>query len=62
MLWEAVAHYACPGHDCAEELNVLAVSGVAMVAKGSSMFGRVDIGGAERNLAEVPSINVKVVA
>ncbi|KAF3052620.1 hypothetical protein E8E11_010676 [Didymella keratinophila] len=62
MLLEAVAHYACPGHDCAEKLNVLAVSGVAMVVKGSSMLGRMDIGGAERNMTEVPSINVEVVA
>ncbi|KAJ4397930.1 hypothetical protein N0V91_010566 [Didymella pomorum] len=62
MLWEAVAHYACPGHDCADKLNVLAVSGVAMVVKGSSMLGRMDLGGAERNMTVVPSIKVEVVA
>lgn len=62
MLWETVAHYACPGHDCVEKLNVLAVSGVAMVVKGSSALGHMDVGGAEKNMTAVPSINVEVVA
>lgn len=62
LLWEVVAHYACPGHDCVEKLNVLAVSGVAMVVKGGSMLGPMDIGGAEKNMTAVPSINVEVVA
>lgn len=60
MLWEVVAHYACPGHDCAEKLNVLAVSGIAVAVKGSHVLGRMD-GGAGRNMTAVPSIHVEVV-
>jgi hypothetical protein len=62
MLWEVVAHYACPGHDCAEKLNVLAVSGIAMAVKGSNVLGRMDVGRAESNMTAVPSISVEVVA
>ncbi|KAJ4379681.1 hypothetical protein N0V86_004863 [Didymella sp. IMI 355093] len=61
MLWEVIMHYACPGHDCAEKLNVLAVSGVALAVKGSSMVGRLAVD-AEKNVTAVPSIKVEVVA
>lgn len=58
LLWEAVMHYACPGHDCAERLNVLAVSGVAMAVKGSSVVERVGAGGHTEGNVTVPRINV----
>lgn len=61
VLWEVLAHYACPGHDCAEKLNVLAVSGVAVAVKGSSLLARVGVD-VERNMTVVPSISVEVVA
>ena len=60
MLWEAAMHYACPGHDCVERLNVVAVSGVALAVKGSSMVGRVGVR-AEGNMTSVPSIIVEEV-
>lgn len=58
MLWEAAMLYACPGHDCAEKLNVAAVSGIAVVMKGGSVLGRVGVA-VERNMTAVPSINVE---
>lgn len=62
MLWEALMHYACPGHDCAEKLNVLAVSGVALAVKGNNMVGRLSVGDAGRNMTAVPRINVEIIA
>lgn len=40
MLWQALMHYVCPGYDCVERLNVVAVSGIALAVKGSSTARR----------------------
>lgn len=60
VVWEVLLHYTCPGHDCVKKLNVLAVGGVALAVKGSSLIGGTGVD-VERHLKVVPSINVEVV-
>lgn len=56
--WDKLIRMTCPGDDCSQSLNLVAVSGVALALECRRLYGQIEISGSQGNTS-IPKVVVE---